>query len=198
MRATASDSAPPWRSVAASRERAGPRCREARARLVQPGVRQRPASTARERSGVGGHPVGRICRRAAPPPGRPHGEPGRLEVGAGGLAPHTRRLLDPPKRPAQPPKCQNFLSFVVAQDVGHAGERDHTPARRVKVLSAYPLWPGLRCPSMAGFGCRPRGIPARLPPCVSRRRAGAGDLRRPRRTARLLRGRRGAASRVHP
>ena len=42
-----------------------------------------------ERPGVGGDPVGRICRREAPPPGRPHGEPGGFEVGAGGLAPHA-------------------------------------------------------------------------------------------------------------
>ena len=49
---------------------------------------------------VGGHPFGRICRRVAPPPRRPHGEPGGLEVGAGGLAPHARRLLDAPERPA--------------------------------------------------------------------------------------------------
>jgi hypothetical protein len=41
---------------------------------------------------------------------------------------------------------------------GHAGERDHSPSRRVNVLSAYPLWPVLRCRPMAGFGCRPRSF----------------------------------------
>src|SRR3989338_1963690 len=164
MRATASDSAPPPRPGGAV-PAAGP-----------PPLPPAPtAPPGRGRSGVGGPPVGGICRRAAPPPGRPHGEPGRLEVGAGGLAPHTRRLLDPPKRPAQPPKCQNFLSFVVAQDVGHAGERDHTPSRRVNVLSAYPLWPVLRCPSMAGFGCRPREQGARPPPGPSARRRVRSD-----------------------
>src|SRR5437867_8875830 len=64
--------------------------------------------------------------------------------------------LDAPERPAQLPKCENLLPFVVAQDVGHAGERDHNPSRRVNVLSAYSLWPVLRCRPMAGFGCRPR------------------------------------------
>src|SRR5437016_1883180 len=34
--------------------------------------------------------------------------------------------------------------------------RDHSPGRRVNVLSAYILWPVFRCPSMAGFGCPPR------------------------------------------
>src|SRR5207245_6131448 len=34
--------------------------------------------------------------------------------------------------------------------------RDHSPCRRVNVLSAYILWPVFRCPSMAGFGCPPR------------------------------------------
>src|SRR6266436_5731444 len=92
----------------------------------------------------------------APPPRGPHGEPGGPEVDAGRLPPHARRLLDAPERPAQLPKCENLLPFVVAQDVGHAGERDHSPSRRVNVLSAYSLWPVLRCRPMAGFGCRPR------------------------------------------
>ena len=82
---------------------------------------QQSGEPRRKGFGVGGHLYGRICRRVAPPPRGPHGEPGGLEVGAGGLAPHARRLLDAPERPAQPPKCQNVLSFVVAQDVGHAG-----------------------------------------------------------------------------
>ena len=106
--------------------------------------------------GVGGHLYGRICRGVAPPAGGPHGEPGSLQVGAGGLAPHARGLLDAPERPAQPPKCQNLLSLVVAQDIAHAGERDHSPSRRVNVLSAYSLWPVLRCRPMAGLGCPPR------------------------------------------
>jgi hypothetical protein len=117
---------------------------------------QRSGGPRRKGTRVGGHLYGRICRGVAPPPRGPHGDPGGLEVRAGRLAPHARRLLDPPKRPAQPPKCQNVLSFVVAQEVGHAGERDHSPSRRANVLSAYPLWPVLRCRPMAGFGCRPR------------------------------------------
>jgi hypothetical protein len=120
------------------------------------GHAQRRGDPRRKGSRAGGHLFGRICRWVAPPPRGPHGEPGGLEVGAGRLAPHPRGLLDAPERPAQPPKCQNLLSFVVAQDVGHAGERNHSPSRRVNVLSAYPLWPVLRCRPMAGFGCRPR------------------------------------------
>ena len=144
----------PWRRA---RGRARARSVRGRARAhwrrgpAEPGWIRPPA-----RVRVGGHFFGRICGRVAPPPGRPHGEPDGLEVGAGGLAPHARRLLDAPERPAQPPKCQNFPSFVVAQDVGYAGERNPSPSRRVNVLSAYPLWPVLRCRSMAGFGCRPR------------------------------------------
>ena len=53
-----------------------------------------------------------------------------------------------PRRGRPPPERANVsyahvLSFVVAQDVGHAGERDHSPSRRVNVLSAYSLWPVL-------------------------------------------------------
>jgi hypothetical protein len=115
---------------------------------------------------------GRICRRVTPSPRRPHGEPRGLEVGAGGLAPHARRLFHAPERPAQRPKGQHFSFLVVAQDVGHAGERDHGPSRRVNVLSAYPLWPVLRCRPTAGFRCRPRrqgrGDRASRKPAVSR------------------------------
>jgi len=117
---------------------------------------QRAGDPRQKGSRVGGHLYGRFCRRVAPPPRGPHGEPGGPEVGAGRLAPHARRLLDAPERPAQPPKCENLLPFVVAQDVGHAGEWDHSPSRRVNVLSAYSLWPVLRCRPMAGFGCRPK------------------------------------------
>src|SRR5882724_1039335 len=117
---------------------------------------QRGGDPRHKGSGVGGHLFGRICQWVAPPSRWPHGKPGGLEVGAGGLAPHPRRLLDAPERPAQSPKCQNLLSLVVAQDVGHAGERDHSSSRRVNVLSAYSLWPVLRCRPMAGSGCRPR------------------------------------------
>lgn len=67
-----------------------------------------------------GHLFGRICRCVTPPSRWPDGEPGGLEIGAGGLAPHARSLFDAPERPAQPPKGEHFPSFV-----------------------ACPLWPDL-------------------------------------------------------
>ena len=70
------------------------------------------------------------------------GDPGGLEVGAGGLTPHARRLFDASERPAQLPKCQDLPLFVVTQDVGHPG-RGHSPPRRVNVLG--------RVTSLAGF-----------------------------------------------
>ncbi len=54
-----------------------------------------------------------------------------------------RESLDAPDRPAEPPKCQNLLSLVVAQDVGHVGERDHSPSAPRQRLE--------RLTSMAGF-----------------------------------------------
>ncbi len=75
----------------------------------------------RRRRGVGGHLFGRICRRVAPPPGRPHGDPGGLEIGPGRLAPHARRRFNAAQRPAQLAEGNDLLLFRVAQDVGHGG-----------------------------------------------------------------------------
>jgi hypothetical protein len=46
---------------------------------------------------------------------------GRLQVGAGGLAPHARGGFDAPQRPFQPPQREYLLSLLVAQDIGHPG-----------------------------------------------------------------------------
>jgi hypothetical protein len=70
---------------------------------------------------------GRICRRVAPAPGRPHGKPRGFEVGPGGLAPHARRCFYAPRRPAQLPEGNNLLLLRVAQDVGHAGAGTTVP-----------------------------------------------------------------------
>jgi hypothetical protein len=39
--------------------------------------------------------------------------------------------------------------------------------RRVNVLSAYLLWPGFRCPSMAGFGSTEGQCRSSCPPCAA-------------------------------
>ena len=79
-----------------------------------------------------------------------------MQVGAGRLPTHPRRLLDAPQRPAQSPKCQNFLSFLVAQDVGHAGGGTTVLPPRQRLGVPLPHWPVFRCRRLAGFGCRPR------------------------------------------
>ena len=61
---------------------------------------QRARDPRRELPGVGGHPTGRIWRRQSAVPGISDGDPGRLEVDAGRLAPHPGGLLDAAKRPA--------------------------------------------------------------------------------------------------
>ena len=60
------------------------------------------------------------------------------------------------RRSGQPsrPSATTCCSFRIAQDVAHAA-RGASAARRVNV-SAQLLWPVLRCPPMAGFGCPPR------------------------------------------
>ena len=107
---------------------------------------------------VGGHLTGRICGRQPPVPRIPHGDPGGLEVGAGGLAPDARRLLDTPERPAHPAQRQHFPSFVVAQDIGHAGGRTTVRPPRQRLGVPLPHWPVFRCRRLAGFGCRPRRV----------------------------------------
>jgi len=91
---------------------------------------------------VGGHPYGRFCRRVAPAPRGPHGEPGGLEVGAGRLAPHAGRRFDVAQRPAQAAQGNDLLFRRVAQDVGHAAQGALLPPPRQRPE---------RLPAMAGF-----------------------------------------------
>ena len=110
---------------------------------------------------VGGHLTGRICGRQPAVPRIPHEDPGSLQVGAGGLAPDARRLLDMPERPAHPAQRQHVPSFVVVQDIGHAGGRTTVRPPRQCLGVPLPHWPVFRCRRLAGFGCRPRpGRPA--------------------------------------
>ncbi len=82
--------------------------------------------------------VGRFCRSPAPPASPwPHIDPGRLEVSAGGLSPHTGGLLNPPQRPAQPSQCKNLLSFFVAQYVAHAAGGYKASRRRQRPLATF-------------------------------------------------------------
>ena len=58
----------------------------------------------------------------APPPAtrRPHRNPGRFQVGAGGFPTDAGRLLDAPQRPAQPSQSYDLLFLLFVQDIGHA------------------------------------------------------------------------------
>ncbi len=104
--------------------------------------RQRGRDPWRHRPRVGGHRTGRFWRPQSSVPWPPDGNRGGLEVRADGLAPHAGRRLNASERPAEPPKCQNLLPFVVTQDVGHAA-RDHGP------LASSTSWG--TATSLAGF-----------------------------------------------
>ena len=88
--------------------------------------------------------------------GDPHGEPGGLEVGAGRLAPHARRPLDAPERPAQPAQVPELPVVLSSPKMLVMLAEEPQPSRRVNVLGRLPHWPVFRCRRLAGFGCRPR------------------------------------------
>ena len=65
--------------------------------------------------------MGRFCRGAASPRSRwPYGHSSRLQIGAGGLPAHAGFLLDAAQWPAQPPQCDDLITFLFAQDIAHA------------------------------------------------------------------------------
>ncbi len=71
----------------------------------------------------GGHLVGRFCRRSpSPHPRRTHSDPGRFQVGTGGLPTHPGLLLDAPQGPSESSQGYNLLFFRFAQDVAHTDE----------------------------------------------------------------------------
>jgi hypothetical protein len=90
-----------------------------------------------------------------PPTAAVHGDTGGFQVAADGLATDRERLLDAPKRPPQPPECEDLLLLGVVQDVAHAGDRTCVLSRRQR-LDRYREWPVFSCRLMAGFGCPPR------------------------------------------
>jgi hypothetical protein len=84
-----------------------------------------------------------------------HRDPGGLQVAADGFATDRERLLDAPKRSAEPSERENLLLLVVVQDVAHDGDGTRVPRRRQR-LDRYREWPVFSCRLMAGFGCPPR------------------------------------------
>ncbi len=98
-----------------------------------------------------------LWRGAAPTTQRPDRDPGHLQIRARRLPVNARLRLDPPQRPSKTPKCQYLLALCSTQDVCHDGGRPCLP-RRVNVPNANALWPVLRTPPMAGFGCPPRMV----------------------------------------
>ena len=95
----------------------------------------RAVASRRGRRRVGGHlrRNGRICRTRARAATAAHGQAGRLQVTAGGLAPDPGGLFDPPQRPAEAPQREDLLSFLCAQDVAHAGQERRVPDRRQRL-----------------------------------------------------------------
>ena len=71
----------------------------------------------------GGDPVGRFCRRSpSPRPRWPYSDPGRFQIGTGGLPTHPGLLLDAPQGPSQSSQGYHLLFFRFAQDVAHTDE----------------------------------------------------------------------------
>src|SRR2546426_7903338 len=85
-----------------------------------------PWRRGRRRRQGGGHLYGRFWW-VAPPSGWPHGDPGGLEVGPGGLPPHARRRLDAAQCPAQLSEGYDLLFLLIAQEIGHGGAGTTVP-----------------------------------------------------------------------
>ena len=62
-----------------------------------------------------------------------HGQAGRLQVTADGLAPDSGGRFDPPQRPAEASEREDLLSFRFGQDVAHAGQERRAPGRRQRL-----------------------------------------------------------------
>ena len=95
----------------------------------------RALASHRGRRRIGGHlrRNGRICRTSARAATTAHGQAGRLQVAAGGLAPDPGGLFNPPQRPAEASQREDLLSFLFAQDVAHAGQERRVPDRRQRL-----------------------------------------------------------------
>ena len=75
----------------------------------------------RLRAKVGGHLVGRFCRRSPSPTARAVAPaiPAAFRYAAGRFAANAGLLLDAPQRPAQPPQRDDLLFLFFAQDIAH-------------------------------------------------------------------------------
>ena len=80
----------------------------------------------------------------------------RPEAPTGSFAADAGFLLNAPQRLAEPAEGGHLLFFLFAQDIAH-GERGY-PSARESMSCLYFRWPLLRCPSLAAFGCSPRGF----------------------------------------
>lgn len=99
------------------------------------------------------------------PAGEADGDPGRLEIQTGRLAPDTRRRLNAAERPAEPAQSQDLLLFVGPQDVGHVSGEITSPRRRQlgggmllrnhNTLRAPPKYTLLRFGSLARVAASP-------------------------------------------
>ena len=72
-------------------------------------------------------------------PGRSNRHPGGPQVRARRLPTNARRLLDPPKTPAEATQCFDLLLLLFAQDVGHPGRGGPDPLAPVNVPLTSPL-----------------------------------------------------------
>ena len=70
--------------------------------------------------GVGGHFVGRFCRRTpSPSTRRAQTDARRAQIISGGFSADTGGLLNLPQRPTQPSQCYDLLLLFLVQDIAH-------------------------------------------------------------------------------
>ena len=72
------------------------------------------------RLGVGGHFVGRFCRRTPSPTTRwTQAYACRSQIISGGFSADTGGLLNLAQRPTEPPQCYDLLFLFLVQDIAH-------------------------------------------------------------------------------
>ena len=90
-------------------------------------------------------------------PRRTHSDPGRFQIGAGGLPTHPGLLLDAPQWPSEPSQGNHLLFFRFAQDVAHIDE-GYRALRRIQRPRASFSLAGFQVTFIGRFWVTPEAI----------------------------------------